>query len=308
MARTNVASLLGLALVLGARAAGAYCRTTTCDTAGAPDECTQVAGCSTSGKPLFWPDGCSWFGVQKDGSPLHGISYQTLHDKVADALSKWSKAKCAGGATPSFAIEDTDLLYGPVECGTQEFNKHAANASTWMFRDDEWPYPDPGNTIALTTVSVDLNTGRILDADVEINSFGNDITTSNTDVGADLEAIVTHEAGHFLGLAHSNVPDATMVPKYPGIEIRSLAPDDEEGICAVYPPGKAPVCGQPEPLYGFSKYCGGVNPSTSPAPQGSDSNGCSCSLASDAPSRNAGMVCLALGIVAIRRRGRARQA
>jgi MYXO-CTERM domain-containing protein len=296
------AAAVGLGIVLSA-AAAAYCRTTTCDVPNAPDDCTyDVNGCSTNGKPLYWPDGCGWFGVQKDASPRSHISYETFHSTVSNAFGKWSKANCAGGAVPSFAMEDTDALYGPVECPDHEFNKHAPNASAWMFRDDSWPYMDPGNTIALTSVSVDLTTGRILDADVEINSFGNRITTSDTNVGADLDSIVTHEAGHFLGLAHSSVATATMAPRYPGISIRSLAPDDEEGICTVYPPGKAPACGPPEPLYGFSKYCGGVNPSTGPQSGGDD--GCTCSVGVTPPRRNFGALLGAMlgGVAALRRR------
>jgi MYXO-CTERM domain-containing protein len=276
------AAVLGLGIVLSTGTAAAYCRTTTCDVPDPPDDCTwDEDGCATKGKPLFWPDGCAWFGVQKDGSELSGISYKELHGVVANAFSKWSKASCAGGTTPSFDMQDTDALYGPVECGDHEFNKHAANASVWMFRDDRWPYRDPKNTIALTSVSVDLDTGRILDADVEINSFGTRITNSDTNAGADLESIVTHEAGHFLGLSHSSVESATMAPRYPGPAIRSLELDDEEGICAVYPSGTAPVCGQPEPIYGFSKYCGGINPSTEASLPGGD--GCSCRVGIAAP-------------------------
>ena len=62
-----------------------------------------------------------------------------------------------------------------------------------------------------TTLSIDTVSGQILDADVEIDAFdpGQNgmppITTSDSNVGYDLESIVTHEAGHFLGLAHSIV-------------------------------------------------------------------------------------------------------
>jgi MYXO-CTERM domain-containing protein len=302
MRRNRRAAVLGLGIVLGAGPAGAYCRTTTCDIPNPPEGCTWDADhCATSGYPLLWPEGCAWFGVQKDGSNKSGISYDTLHDVIASAFSKWSKANCEGGAAPAFEMQDTDLLYGPVECPVHEFNKHAANASAWMFRDDSWPYQDPKNTIALTSVSVDLTNGRILDADCEINSFGTKITTSGAN-GADLEAIVTHEAGHFLGLAHSKVAEATMAPNYPGTSIRSLAPDDEKGICAVYPPGASPVCGAPEPIYGFSKYCGGVNPSTPPVH--GTSEGCSCRVGIAPPGRGPALFGILMTSLLLARRRR----
>jgi hypothetical protein len=254
--------------------------------------------------PLFWPDKCGWFGVQKDGSQKRGITYDQLHSAVVTAFGKWSKASCVNGGNPSFAMQDTDALYGPIECAEREFNKTAANASTWMFRDSSWPYVGSATTIALTTLSVDTKTGRILDADVELNSFRVNITTSDVNVGADLQSIVTHESGHFLGLAHSPVATSTMFANYTpsSLDIRTLDPDDEAGICAAYPPAAAPTCGPPEPLYGFSKYCGGVNPSTGREPEQTKS---SCAVAIGAASNDGAVfatVALAAGALRLRRR------
>jgi hypothetical protein len=299
-AATLAGAVLGLLVSSTAATAHAYCRTTTCDVDKAAGDCTwDDDNCATAGKPLYWPDSCGWFGIQKDASVKRKISYQKMHDAVVQAFDTWSKAKCDGGA-PSFAMQDTDVLYGPVECNQHEFNKKAANASAWMFRDDSWPYVGTMTTIALTTLSVDIRTGRILDADVEINSFGTNITTSDTNIGADLESIVMHESGHFLGLAHSAVMSATMFPNYPGIAIRSLDPDDEQGICKAYPPGDAPTCGQPEPLYGFSKYCGGVNPSTEPEPVQDPTKGCAIGLGTSS-GKGTALVGLALAICLIAR-------
>jgi hypothetical protein len=42
------------------------------------------------------------------------------------------------------------------------------------------------------------------------------------------------------------------------LNYRSLHPDDEAGICAVYPPVRdTPMCAEPSPAHGFSRYCGG---------------------------------------------------
>jgi hypothetical protein len=262
-----------VALSFGSGRASAYCRTTTCDVTNAnASACTADAkGCATAGLPLYWPGGCSWFGVQKDGSAKRKISYDTFHGLVAGAFDKWAAVDCGSGRHPSFAAEDTDVLYGSAVCAEPEFNNdtRVANASVWMFRDSSWPYQGATSTIALTTLTVDTKTGQILDADVEVNSFAAQITTTGPPV-ADLDSIVTHESGHFLGLAHSSVKSATMYYQYSpaSTSIRAPGSDDIAGICAIYPPTpSAPACVEPEPMYGFSRYCGGVNPSTKPVAQ-----------------------------------------
>jgi MYXO-CTERM domain-containing protein len=291
--------------LLVAGSASAFCRTTTCDVDSKQTGCTRDDNmCATSGHPLFWPDNCSWFGVQKDGSPLRHITYDQMHAAVTNAFTKWGNADCGSGAKPSFALQDTDVLYAPIECAQREFNKTAANANTWMFRDTDWPYVDSTSTIALTTLSVEISTGRILDADVEINSFRTNITTSDVNVVADLESIVTHESGHFLGLAHSAVATATMYYSYSpsSVNIRTLDPDDELGICAAYPPGAAPICGQPEPIYGFSEQCGGADPVTGPDTAGDKKSSCAVSLGATSGSGALGAGVVLAGAALVRRR------
>ncbi len=113
------------------------------------------------------------------------------------------------------------------------------------------------HTLALTSMTYDDITGEIFDADVEINSANNLITTGDTNIGADLVSIVTHEAGHFLGLAHSEKATATMFGNYsPGDPfMRDLDPDDVAAICAAYPQGRPVASSSCEPRRGFTKQC-----------------------------------------------------
>jgi uncharacterized protein (TIGR03382 family) len=62
----------------------------------------------------------------------------------------------------------------------------------------------------------------------------------------DLESVVTHEAGHYIGLAHSNAPLALMNPGYcsaPGrcesgqrVQARRLSADEIAAVCDLYKP------------------------------------------------------------------------
>jgi len=248
----RLTAFMGAALALLAAAeAHAYCRTTTCG----PNECQaapECAFCLNGGLPLYWPGGCASFSTQVAGSPLRGVSAATTGQLVENALAQWMGVDC-GGQSPSLAIYRTQ----DVTCSRQEYNQDSPNANVWMYRDDGWPYADSGSTLALTTVTFNVKTGEIYDADVEINSVQNAITVGDTQVQADLESIITHEAGHFLGLSHSCDHDATMYATYaPGeTKLRTLEPDDVAGICAIYPPGKDPKACDPTPRHGFSTEC-----------------------------------------------------
>lgn len=144
--------------------------------------------------------------------------------------------------------------------------------------------------VALTSVLYDPSTGRILSADIELNGWdgvrapidrtspthgwyftcypGAQPATDCTSYGQDgctyldLQNTVTHEVGHFVGLAHpctadpsrataalpwcsSPAPDPevaytarTMAPTTaPGdVAKRTLSADDVAGVCAIYPP------------------------------------------------------------------------
>ena len=105
--------------------------------------------------------------------------------------------------------------------------------------------------IALTTTSYNRQTGEVVDADIEFNGgpggfrFTATAATGptcenrrSTDcVATDVENTATHELGHFLGLAHSAEPDATMYASAPDGETRKrdLDEDDEAALCTVYP-------------------------------------------------------------------------
>ena len=143
--------------------------------------------------------------------------------------------------------------------------------------------------IALTTTTYAPSSGAIVDADMEF------VDWSGEDGGAvmgtarlqgwyftcfepgaeptcstygqdgchsmDLENTATHEAGHFVGLAHSTVAGATMQATAGIGEIskRSLEDDDVSGLCDIYPKAAATaVCVTPENDDGGCASAGGA--------------------------------------------------
>ncbi len=131
---------------------------------------------------------------------------------------------------------------------------------------------------------------------MEINVAQYQLTMEDATADYDLQSVFTHEAGHFLGLAHSPDSSATMFAVYtPGsTAFRSLAADDVAGVCAVYPaqtidPAKCNVL----PRHGFSPAC------AEKQTEGS------CALRGPATRDGAvGIVALGLAVFALRRRRR----
>lgn len=294
---------LGLCSSVSIGAARAFCRTTSCPTSlnGTGTLCTP-SDPGDCGKPLFWPSPCVGFTLQQDASKQ--VPLKLAESIFRTAFDAWMKAPCPAGGNPRMRVEYS----GPVSCDTQEYNygdkKDLGNANIIMFRDDAWPHAGAANTLALTTVTFNTENGEIYDADMEVNTATNTITTSDTMVEFDLLSIATHEAGHFLGLAHSPLAQATMTTQYmPGTtDIRTLDFDDNAAMCTVYPPGSAiPSSCDTTPRHGFSPLC-----ADDPHPA-ADDGGCSMAAPGHKPNTALSLLGLALGVSAFAFRTRRRR-
>jgi hypothetical protein len=236
-------SVLGGSVLLWGTPAHAFCLTTTCDTQ--MESCdVDSDGCSADGIPLTWTSLCLYYGVQRDGSDRRQISANTVANLMEESFDAWMNADCGSG-NPPFVVQSV----GEIECDQPEFNCDCEdhNTNTVMFRDDVWHYDSAA--LAITTLTVDVRDGTILDADMEVNSLGFNFSVGDGLVNNDLLSVLTHESGHFLGLSHSNVDGSTMFPGYSSRETtqRSLDPDDIAGICEIYPPDRTLTCAPSNP-------------------------------------------------------------
>ncbi len=227
-------AVLVVALLALADRADAFCRTLTADVPASQqpsgDDCYPTG---TQGSLLYWANACVGFSMQAAASTKIDVANATKI--VEGAFATWSSAACAGGGKPSIAFTNN----GPVACTEVGFDATGRNQHVIAFRDTAWPHAGQANaTLALTTLTYNKRTGEIVDADMEINTAEMKITTTATPPsdGYDFQSIVTHEVGHFIGLAHTPTATATMFARYsPGqTTIRALSPDDVAGACDAY--------------------------------------------------------------------------
>lgn len=277
---------LGVAGAVGlvASPSHAYCRTRTCEFRADVDcEEDPQSGCATVGAFVYWRNSCIPFAVQRDGSEDEDISAAELELLVANGLDGWSNVSCSGGGTPALSFGSQ----GPIACGDVEYNCNVRedNSNIVVFR-DQFRTSGAGlreGVIALTTLTANLVTGELFDADIEINSLHEDFVvdgTGNSGVAPndarDLRGVVNHELGHLLGLSHSRELGALMRAAYEG----TFEPgsDDAAGMCAALgAAGGDPACSVatlPE-----STAC--LGPDTMCSSQSSapiDAEGCGCGL------------------------------
>jgi hypothetical protein len=147
---------------------------------------------------------------------------------VEDAFDAW----LASG------LVELDIETSEVDGAEPGFAMSGENTNDVVAIRHDWPFEEDAQ--AVTILTYDPSTGDILDADIVFNAERWAWTPRGAPRldAADLQDVATHEVGHVLGLAHSDVAEATMYPsaRLGSIERRTLDDDDLDAVGAAYDP------------------------------------------------------------------------
>jgi uncharacterized protein (TIGR03382 family) len=195
--RAAAAGVMALSVLGGARDASAYATKET-----------------QAGARVRWEQGAVAFAID----PALAEAHEDAAAMVGRAAGAWSQA-AAGAPAVSASGGSADM----------KASADGRNVVVYAAKD----FAPIGKALAVTVLSYEESTGRIIDADIVVSSkhaFGKG--------HFDLEHVLAHEVGHALGLGDESREDVLMFASTKeGKEARrSLAADDVDGLRALYAP------------------------------------------------------------------------
>lgn len=263
--RLVLAVVAACGTLLTTQPAEAWCQMTTSDPAPTPGD-----PCPSEGVPLAWERSCISYALDEKGSA--DLDLEVVRTEAERSFSSWMTIACPDGGAPPLEVRQ---LAPAAQCDRDEFNPEDGNVNVIAFVDDweERGLEGADRIFALTTVWHARDTGEILDVDMLVNEeqgpYAICPSTGCSGRQVDLRNVLTHEIGHFFGMAHTDV-DLSSLPmsEWPTMAatsprgatfMQTLEDDDVDGFCSMYPPGSLPnICETEEdfaPLGGYDLNC-----------------------------------------------------
>ncbi len=166
-----------------------------------------------NGLPVHWPSASSIVDIYVNSQNSQGLDEETVQAIASSSISQWNNV------AKIFIRKNTT-----VSQGQQDFNE--------LFFSTDANFFSGTGVIGITQVGYRESSGEILEADILINdNFTFSTTSTNPSF---LGNVVTHEAGHFLGLGHGQVVGSTMFYALSRGQ-HETNPDDKAGLYSLYP-------------------------------------------------------------------------
>lgn len=178
------------------------------------------------GTPVRWVDASVEWRVQAQGA--RSMEPADTLRVVKRAFAAWALHLQGLELVSKGLFEGTSLGYDRAP--------GAGNQNVVFFSRDDWPF-ESSAALAVTLTTFRLQGQGMVDADIVINERDYAWRTGGDAEGTyDLANTLTHEIGHFLGLAHSQDSEATMYARAAPSETskRVLHADDVSGLVALY--------------------------------------------------------------------------
>ncbi len=186
-------------------------------------------------KPLRWDQKVIKISISKSllESPNNLKTNKDIFKVVQESLNQWQNV-----SNIKFQLEVSDELSvsqaGKVGDGISLITIAQTPENILLFGDKA------NEVSALTQIFYDKN-GIISEADIVLNPI-HLFSTDGTFGTFDLQATLTHEVGHLLGLDHSKIIGSTMhthqgkngIYDLPGFNSRTISEDDTAGIISLY--------------------------------------------------------------------------
>lgn len=199
------------------------------------------------GLPIRWPDGEIVIDLSM-GAESFAISQELGDQEVGAAFDAWQSA-ARGHVT--FAYQPTGSQALPTK-------RDGRNVIRWGTESDD-PFVD-SEALATTYLTYRTSTGEALEADIVVNALDYEWSTGDCNQRYDLRNVLAHEAGHFVGLAHSQERDSTMFPSAGRCETqkRELSGDDREATAYLYENLRLEGAANPDLIAGCGMAGGGA--------------------------------------------------